>query len=100
LQHQAVTDWQKVFDFVIKYQDRLLYGTDLSDNGTEDPSELKKHAHEVRLRHWRFFTSDESMEVPKVDGAFKGLHLPREVVDKIYRRNAEKWFPGLVKNKV
>ena len=37
------------------------------------------------------------MRVPKVDGEFKGLKLPREVVDKIYRTNAEKWFPGIVR---
>jgi hypothetical protein len=39
------------------------------------------------------------MRVPKVDGEFKGLKLPRELVDKIYRANAEKWFPRVVKNK-
>lgn len=39
------------------------------------------------------------MLVPKVDGEFKGLKLPGEVVDKIYRTNAEKWFPGIVKSK-
>ena len=99
LQHQAVTDWQKVYDFVIKYQDRILYGTDLSDNGTQDAEELQQHAHDVRLRHWKFFTSDELMEVPKVTGKFKGLHLPREVVQKIYRENAEKWIPGLLNKK-
>jgi hypothetical protein len=37
------------------------------------------------------------MQVPKVDGAFNGLRLPAEVVNKIYRSNAEKAFPGLVK---
>jgi hypothetical protein len=37
------------------------------------------------------------MCVPKVENTFKGLHLPREVVDKIYRKNAEKWVPGVLK---
>ena len=92
-QHQAVTDWQKVHDFFIKYQDQLVYGTDLGDYMDKEPEELKKHAHEVRLRHWKFFTSGEEMEVPKVTGKFKGLNLPATVVDKIYRKNAEKWFP-------
>lgn len=100
LQHQAVTDWQRVYDFFIKYQDRLIYGTDLRTSASDivakeltDPEDIKDHAHEVWLRHWKFFTSDESMEVPKVTGTFKGLKLPREVVDKIYQKNAEKWFP-------
>ncbi|MFC4873196.1 amidohydrolase family protein [Negadavirga shengliensis] len=103
LQHQAVSDWQRVHNFLIKYQDRLIYGTDLrrgaSDivaKGLEQPSEIAQHAHEVWLRHWKFFTSDETMEVPKVKGQFKGMKLPKEVVDKIYRTNAEKWYPGLL----
>lgn len=103
-QYQALTDWQKVHDFFIRYQDRLLYATDmrstamdLENNGITDPSGIRKHAHEVWLRHWRFFTTDEKMRVPKVDGAFNGLKLPREVIDKIYYKNAEKWFPGIIK---
>lgn len=38
------------------------------------------------------------MKAPEVDGGFKGLHLPREVIDKIYPKNAERWFTGLKKN--
>jgi predicted TIM-barrel fold metal-dependent hydrolase len=101
-QYQALTDWQKVHDFFIKYQDRLLYGTDLrmgasdiAGQGITDPAEVRKHVHEVWLRHWKFFTTDETMTVPKVAGEFKGLKLPKEVVDKIYRKNAEKWIPKL-----
>jgi hypothetical protein len=103
LQYQAITNWQGVHDFFIKYQDRLIYGTDLrtgaSDiqaKGLTEPEEIAAHAHEVWLRHWQFFTSDDEMKVPKVEGTFKGLRLPKEVVDKIYRYNAEKWFPGLL----
>ncbi len=97
LQLQSIKNWQKVHDFFIKYQDRIIYGTDIIADGTKDSLEMKKHAHDVRLRHWRFFTSDEMMRVPKVDSAFKGLKLPCEVVDKIYRTNAEKWLQGIIK---
>ncbi len=45
--------------------------------------------------HWKFFTTDETMRVPKVDGEFKGLKLSCEVVNKLYCKNAEKWFPGI-----
>jgi predicted TIM-barrel fold metal-dependent hydrolase len=106
LQYQALTERQKVRDFFIKYQDRLIYGTDLRstaqdivDSGITKPADMRKHAHAVWLRHWRFFTTDEKMRVPKVDGEFQGLQLPRQVVDKIYRRNAEKWFAGINKLK-
>lgn len=105
LQYQTLREWQKVHDFFIKYQDRLIYGTDLRrnamdivNNGITDPEGIKKHAHEVWMRHWKFFTTDEKMRVPKVDGEFKGLKLPRAVVDKIYRKNAERWFPGIIKS--
>jgi predicted TIM-barrel fold metal-dependent hydrolase len=104
LQYQALTEWQKVHDFFIKYQDRLVYGTDLRSSamdivnkGIKDPEGIKKHAHEVWMRHWKFFTDDQMMRVPKVEGEFKGLKLPRKVVDKIYRTNAEKLFPVFVK---
>ncbi|MFT3705186.1 MAG: amidohydrolase family protein [Agriterribacter sp.] len=103
LQYQALTNWQKVHDFFIKYQDRLIYGTDMRhsamdivNNNITTPADLKKHEHEVWLRHWRFFTTDDMMNVPKVEGAFKGLKLPKEVVDKIYYGNALHWFPGIV----
>ena len=95
-QHQAQQDREKVRNFFIKYQDRLIYATDLIIDGTKSPAEVKDHVDEVRMSHWRFFTSDETMNVPRsVDGTFVGLKLPREVIDKIYCRNAEKWFPGI-----
>ncbi|GEO06479.1 hypothetical protein AAE02nite_41430 [Adhaeribacter aerolatus] len=99
-QYQAVTDWQKVHDFFIKYQDRLIYATDETVNGTKTPAEVNRLAHENWLRHWQFFTSGEKMKVPKVEKEFNGLKLPREVVDKLYYKNAQKWFPGIAKTKV
>jgi hypothetical protein len=94
-----LTERQKVHDFFIKYQDRIIYGTDLRrgamdivNSGIKDSEGIKKHSHEVWMRHWKFFTTDEKMRVPKVEGEFRGLKLPREVVNKIYRKNAEKWF--------
>ena len=97
-QYQAVTDWKKVHDFLIKYQDRLIYATDEGVNSRKDPVEVSRLAHENWMRHWKFFTSGERMKVPKVEKEFNGMKLPREVVDKIYMKNAEKWFPQIVSN--
>ncbi len=104
LQYQALTNWQKVHDFFIKYQDRLIYGTDLRSGAQDivdahitEPLAIKKHAHDVWLRHWRFFVTNDTMRVPKVEGTFKGLKLPRNVIDKIYFKNALVWYPGLQK---
>ncbi|MDB5261723.1 MAG: amidohydrolase [Adhaeribacter sp.] len=99
-QYQAVSDWQKVHDFFIKYQDRLIYATDLEVDNEQQPAQINKNASEVWRKDWQFFTSGEKMKVPKVEKEFNGLKLPREVVDKIYRKNAEKWFLGIAKNKV
>ena len=104
LQYQAKTNWQGVHDFFIRYQDRILYGTDMRHDAMDIVNKhittaegLRKHAHETWLRHWRFFTSNEKMKAPEVEGEFDGLKLPREVIDKIYYKNAQRWIPGIPK---
>ena len=96
IQVQAQSNYEKVRDFFIKYQDRILYGTDKADGSEEgDPEELRPLLHQEWLSDWKFFTTDETMTSRKVNGEFKGLRLPREVIEKIYFRNAEKLFPGI-----
>lgn len=97
LQYQASTNWQKVRDFFIKYQDRLVYATDLEAGGTIHPQELKKQIHERWWNDWKFFVSGDTLHSPGFDAPFKGLRLPAAVIDKIYRKNAEHWFPGIDK---
>ncbi|MGI8634850.1 MAG: amidohydrolase family protein [Segetibacter sp.] len=92
----AKNDWQKTRDFFIKYQDRLLYATDVQVGQTKDPAAMKNLIHESRLRNWTFFATNEIMN-ENIIGEYKGLKLPRQVVDKIYRRNAEKWFSRIKK---
>jgi predicted TIM-barrel fold metal-dependent hydrolase len=94
----AKNDWQKTRNFFIKYQDRLLYATDVQVQQTNDPLALKKRVHDSRMRYWTFFVTDEIMKEPNSVGEFKGLKLPAHVVDKIYRVNAEKWFPATITN--
>ena len=95
LQFQAVKDWQKVHDFFIKYQDRLIYSTDNGVNAKSDFAEANKRFHEVRLSDWKFFVTNGKMNVSHFLVPFNGLKLPKEVIDKIYRENARKWFPGI-----
>ena len=92
VQYQSIQNWQKVHDFFIKYQDRIMYGTDLEDNKTMAPDEIKKHAHEIWLRDWRYLTTGDSLQSPYVDKKFKGLQLPKTVIDKIYYTNPEKYY--------
>ncbi len=92
LQYQSATDKNRVRDFCIKYQDRLLYGTDVGYSDNQDPGAFKKEMHEIWLDDWKYFVSDESMRSNKFRETFTGLRLPREVIDKIYFHNAAKWY--------
>jgi predicted TIM-barrel fold metal-dependent hydrolase len=92
LQYQSAQDRKRVRDFCIKYQDRLLYGTDVGDSGNSDPDRFRKSMHETWLDDWKYFTSDDEMTSDKFRGKFTGLMLPKEVVDKIYNKNAVKWY--------
>jgi hypothetical protein len=95
LQYLAMKDWQKVHDFCIRYQDRLIYGTDRIADDSEPPAEAKKFIHEAWVQDWAFLTSSDTLRSSAFEGAFTGLKLPKTVVDKIYRTNAENWFRGI-----
>lgn len=92
IQVQSQTDYQKIRNFVLKYQDRIIYGTDLVLWNTSDPNFAKTRFHNRWLEEWKYFTSDEKMTVEQVNGEFQGLKLPKKVIDKIYYKNAIKWF--------
>ncbi len=92
LQYQSASDRNKVRDFCIKYQDRLLYGTDLSDEGSGTVQTLSDNIHQTWIDDWKYFTSDEKMTSIVFKSEFQGLKLPKEVVKKIYGENAVKWY--------
>jgi predicted TIM-barrel fold metal-dependent hydrolase len=92
LQYQSAKDRERVRNFCIKYQDRLLYGTDLAESGTGNGEGLAKRIHETWLDDWKYFTSKDEMTSDKFRGKFEGLQLPKEVVDKIFSKNAIKWY--------
>jgi predicted TIM-barrel fold metal-dependent hydrolase len=95
LEYQSIKERKKVRDFMIKYQDRLIYATDDWVGPNSDPIELKKDIQKTRLSDWKYFVTDEEMNVPYFKEKIQGLKLPKAVIDKIYRINAEKWFPGI-----
>jgi predicted TIM-barrel fold metal-dependent hydrolase len=78
---------QKTREFFIKYQDRLIYGTDSSINASTNSAEFKKNIHDRWIREWKFYVTDEKINLEKF-GELEGLKLPTEVVDKIYAKNA------------
>lgn len=56
------------------------------------PEGIKKHAHELWLKDWKYFTTCDTLQSVFVDQKFKGLQLPKTVIDKIYYSNPEKWY--------
>ena len=89
--YQTREDREKVRGFCIKYQDRLLYGTDITDSGGNKEI-FQSRIHETWLRDWEYLVTDHRITSPLIDGEFQGLKLPKEVVDKIYARNTQKWY--------
>jgi predicted TIM-barrel fold metal-dependent hydrolase len=89
--------------FFIKYQDRILFGTDLGvgveedalmfgSTGADPPT--KEEGRRFFEATWRYLeTDDHDFDHPTpIQGDWKisGIKLPREVLEKIYHRNAEK----------
>jgi predicted TIM-barrel fold metal-dependent hydrolase len=72
--------------FLIKYQDRVLFGTDSGPRA------------EVYRTYYRFLETDDEYFDPNREGGIQGrwmiygVNLPDEVLEKIYNRNAMKIF--------
>ncbi len=76
--------------FFLKYADRILFGTD----GPRSPARL--------LPHWRFLETDdenfayaENPFPPQGLWNIHGLHLPDDVLRKLYYKNAQRLVPGV-----
>jgi predicted TIM-barrel fold metal-dependent hydrolase len=81
---------------LIKYQDRILYGTDAVFRAEGNDNALSGWEWHLQ-RDWRYLSTDEQVEVFKGSGQMvRGLALPKSVLRKIYHENAVRWFPGLV----
>lgn len=77
-----VTDPEGWSGFFEKYQDRLIFGTDLSDTEHEvvfsDQDKLFDRIHRV-------LSSGDAVEIAGVSG--RGLGLSQEIQEKLYRKN-------------
>ena len=94
LQYQSQRNRRKVIAFLTKYQDRILYG---SDSGVGASSALDDRYQAIRerwLRDWRYFTTSDMIQVPELDRPVRGLELPKPIVEKLYRKNAQRLFPS------
>lgn len=92
LQFQSAKDREKIRNFCIKYQDRLLYGTDTGESSNSDREGFITTMHKTWFDDWKYFTTDYDMTSNSFRGKFKGLKLPKEVVNKIYFLNSVNWY--------
>jgi predicted TIM-barrel fold metal-dependent hydrolase len=93
-----------VRDFFTKYQDRLLFGTDINFQ-EKSADEKDRKAWKEKMARWysRHFEYFETNRVDIVEpyGQFHewlrlpGVKLPPEVLEKFYHANAERLIPGL-----
>ncbi|MFB3923826.1 MAG: amidohydrolase family protein [Terriglobia bacterium] len=88
---------EKVRAFLIKYQDRVLYATDLVFMPWDNPAETAKNWEAEYARDWKFFSTDETLTYNH--RTVRGLALPAPVLKKLYHDNAIKWIPGLSNSK-
>jgi hypothetical protein len=95
--------------FFVKYQDRILFGTDdflMADPKLLDDGEgLKRWQEKHATFYSRYLEYFETDHVGIIDpyGTYRewmrltGIRLPPEVLEKLYHANAEKLIPGLKK---
>ena len=102
IQYQSNHDYAKVRDFFIKYQDRLMYGTDIADNPPDpaNPAEnpaVKSADFEAEVDRtwradWKYLATPLTQHVDDLKADTKGLGLPRAVIDKLYFKNAHRIY--------
>ena len=85
---------QKVRDFLIKYQDRVLYATDFEMTPNANVAKELAGWRVTYAREWKYFATDDSFDY----GGHRvtGLDLPVSVLRKLYHDNAVQWFPGIL----
>jgi predicted TIM-barrel fold metal-dependent hydrolase len=91
----AIQPRDKVRAFLIKYQDRVLYGTDLGYRPKGDSDSLQDWE-STYLQDWKFFST---ADVVDFDGRkAQGLQLPDPVLHKLFHDNAVHWIPMISKH--
>ena len=87
--YMHLVNYDNIRDFYIEYQDRILFGSDFSASGFSEDAIPRL----INSYGGHFATLETDLMVNR--GRTKGLNLPREVLEKIYYKNALKLYPGL-----
>ncbi|MEZ4615355.1 MAG: amidohydrolase family protein [Caldilineaceae bacterium] len=95
----AIQNSDKVRNFFINYQDRILFGTDVvmrqapSDLPEAERSEVLGALHKTYAMHITYLEGKGAVQVRTY--ATQGLALPAAVLDKLYSQNAHAWYQKL-----
>ena len=92
--HLVVMPGDRVRNFIVKYQDRIVYGTDLGFSKEASPAEVIKEWEEQYAKDWRYFATRDKFAYE--GHQTQGLGLPPDVLRKLYHANAVHWFPGII----
>jgi predicted TIM-barrel fold metal-dependent hydrolase len=84
----------KVRAFLIKYQDRILYATDLVVMPKDNTEKALAEWNDTYVRDWKFFATDQTVEYK--GRSYQGVALPGPVLRKIFHDNAVRWLPGIM----
>jgi predicted TIM-barrel fold metal-dependent hydrolase len=93
MEYLMIQPRDKVRNFLIKYQDRVVYGTDLEFLNDESTADALKDWQETYARDWKFLATDQKL--PYKGRQIEGLNLPEPVVRRIFHDNAVRWIPGI-----
>jgi predicted TIM-barrel fold metal-dependent hydrolase len=87
---------EKVRNFILKYQNRIVYGTDLGFYPDATAERKAREWESYYATDWRYYATDDKFEVGGKE--VEGLALPHAVLKKLYHDNAAHWFPGIYTN--
>src|SRR3984885_10660272 len=93
MEYLMIQPREKVRNFLIKYQDRVVYGTDLEFLANESTAEALKDWQDTYARDWKFLATDQMLQLRGRE--IEGLNLPEPVLRRLFHDNAVRWIPGI-----
>jgi predicted TIM-barrel fold metal-dependent hydrolase len=98
VQYQSARSRAVVRRFFIRYQDRILYGTDLTaspvggenraQNPPVEPASFATEADQMWRSDWSYLATSARQRIDAIGTDVEGLALPSSVINKIYYANA------------
>jgi predicted TIM-barrel fold metal-dependent hydrolase len=91
VRYLVATDRAATIQFLTRYQDRILYGTDFQVGNTEE-TRAWNNVHARMEEEYQYFASSGTVTMRNRE--VQGLGLPESVVRKIFGENAKRWLPN------